>query len=741
MLSTIALKRLHLISYATEAPFRPFLGATLNAEVGQLGFRIKNYLQITALSSEDLEFVLHTLKQMRGDNVSYVPLFTSFPDRIPYQWLYLTKRILSHFDLYSFDELEQSSFGADPTTQRQSLQLYEQALAKQKEKIGDSHIEWIELTALPLERVKLRLVEWVLNLIYGQTPIRETLWDDILYCLNELSIPFDFERVVIKETKVRLAAKLWLSSNSLTGLKTPTDLLRLLAYQTGQDISLSEPVSLKGLKYSKPQRRVILNFLEHCSNLEEDLLRYRGLWKKVLAGLHPGDYKNKFPQVVRAYDRLIQDKIVSFESRVELAEGKERLMLLAHRPSMLIRKLSSLIGEVDIDLLLATLENLESEELPLPLLMQAFFALNYKGKRLVINKRGKAYNIDSSSLSKFNEQQRLFSNISKGSQTVQIRGIKVIPSKQAQKTNILATCNKERREIPPKLRVNRTLNALICTKLQNPKYFGTKVWIDPRLFSVVLPLQAKKQSEGLLNLARGTRIKLGEQPVLRSFVYWKQQEQRTDLDLALMKLDENFQYVGKVSWSDYDRSGDILFSGDVQSAELGASEFIDIKLDKIEQNNPYLVISVLVYAGENFSEVTACYSGWMMRERPENDVAVFDAKTVQNKVTVKTTTQAQFWIPFIIDTRKRELIYVDLYSKGQKIIERNKHLTKTVAALVKYNQYRPNFGALAHWFKKANKCQLTTRESAEVTIGLDKDCTVNVHKLMGDNIFTFALDQ
>ena len=141
MLSTIALKRLHLISYATEAPFRPFLGATLNAEVGQLGFRIKNYPEITDISSEDLKFVLHILKQMRGDDVSYVPLFTNFPNEIPYRWLYLTKRILSHFNLYSFDELEQSSFGADPTTQRQSLQLYEQALAKQKEKIGDTHIE------------------------------------------------------------------------------------------------------------------------------------------------------------------------------------------------------------------------------------------------------------------------------------------------------------------------------------------------------------------------------------------------------------------------------------------------------------------------------------------------------------------------------------------------------------------------------------------------------------------------
>lgn len=720
MLEFIALKRLHLISYLGKSQSQSILGATLNAEIGQLGFRIKNYQEIDAISSESLARILPTLKQIRGDNVNYVPLFTNFPDEIPQQWLYLTKRVLSHFNLYTFDELEKQSFGADPTNQRQSLQLYEQALAKQKERIEDSHIEWIELTALPLERVKLRLVEWVLALIYSQTPVQETLWEDIFYCLNELSIPFDFDQVVIKETKVRLIARFWLESNSLAGLKTPTDLLRLLAYEKGQDISLAESISLKGLKYSKPQRRAILNFLEHCSNLEEDLLRYQGLWKKILAGLHPGDYQDKFPQVIKAYDRLIKEKIISFESRVELAEGDRKLILLAHRPSMLIRKLSSLIGEVKIDSLIATLSGLDPETLPLPLLMQAFFALNYKGKRLVVNKKGTAYNIDKPPLSKFNARQRLLNNLIEDCEDSRIE--------------------RDKREIPPLIRINKVLDAFILHQLQNQEYFDTKLWIDPRLFSVVLPLQARKQSEGLLNLARGSRIKLGKQQVLRSFVYWKQQEQRTDYDLALIKLDENFEYRGRVSWSSYSDEGNIFFSGDVQSAELGACEFIDLKLDKVNQDNPYLAMAILVYTGENFGQVTACYSGWMMRDNLANDVTTFDAKTVQNKVTVQTATRSTFWTPFIIDTRKRELIYVDLYSKGKRTIETNKHLPRTVEALVKYHQYRPNFGALAHWFKRVNKCQLTTKESAEVTIGLDDDCTINVSQLVGEKILTFGLD-
>ncbi len=65
--------------------------------------------------------------------------------------------------------------------------------------------------------------------------------------------------------------------------------------------------------------------------------------------------------------------------------------------------------------------------------------------------------------------------------------------------------------------------------------------------------------------------------------------------------------------------------------------------------------------------------------------------------------------------------------------------SKTVAALVKYNQYRPNFGALVHWFKRANKAQLTLRENADITIGLDDDCTINVTQLVAEKIFNLGL--
>jgi|GEM_PF-1225620 len=744
MLNKIALKRLNLITYKGKIQQESILGATLNAEIGQLGFRIKNYQEIDNISSKSLKVIINTLKEMRGANVNYVPLFSKFPDEIPNQWFYLIKRLFSYFNLYEFSEAEKKDFGADPTTQYQSLELYEEALAKQKEKMGDTHIEWIELTALPIELVKLRLVEWVLALIYGLTPIQETLWDDIFYCLNQLNIPFDLNQVTIKETLVRVVAKYWTEANSLQGLKTPTDLLRLFAFLTDQDVSLAENISFKGLKYSKPQRRTILQFLENCSNLEEDLLRYQGLWKKILKGLHPGDYKDKFPRVVKAYNQLLNGEILSFESQLQKAQGDAKLALLKQRPSILIRKLSNLIGEVSPDSLVTTLQELNPEDLPLPLLMQAFFGLNYKSKRLVINKQGKLYNIPTTSFLNSPlapvtlEEEIEVPNLVAFSQFLKTKIPKLNISKPS-KIVITQTLETEKRVSSQLLSINKALDNLIIQKLANLWDINTKVWIDPRLFSYILPLQARKQSEGLLNLARGTHIKLGNQKVLRSFVYWKQQKERTDYDLALMKLDDNFNYTGRVSWSSYSSEEDIIFSGDIQSAEIGACEFLDIKLDAVKQTNPYLVVSVLVFAGENFEQITACYSGWMMRDNPENDVATFDAKTVANKVTVKSTSQARFWVPFIIDTRKRELIYVDLYSKGSNAIEGNKHLPATVAALVKYNQYRPNFGALAHWFKRANKSQLTPKEKAEITIGMDDDCTINVTQLMGDRIFTLGL--
>ena len=206
---------------------------------------------------------------------------------------------------------------------------------------------------------------------------------------------------------------------------------------------------------------------------------------------------------------------------------------------MLLRKLTWLLKDGNSQQIAATVLSLHDrvETLPLPLLLTVYCAIAYTGDRAVINKQGKPYTID----------QRP-------------------PSGDL--TPVLAA-----------------LDTLILTKLKGTKDWG-KVWIDPTLYNLVLPLQARKQSDGLLNLARGSRISVDD-GIIRLFVYWHQTTDRTDLDLSVMQLDEGFQYTGHVGWNSYGTGNDIAHSGDIQSAPLGAAEFIEF----IERMGYQIIVS------------------------------------------------------------------------------------------------------------------------------------------------------
>jgi hypothetical protein len=522
------------------------------------------------------------------------------------------------------------------------------------------------------------------TVLYSTTPVKEALWEDIFTVLGELAPPIDLDKVSIKETLARLAAEQWQKWGKVI-VKTPTDLLRMWAFIQGQDVSLAQPVDLKGLKFSKPQRRSIITFLNGCPQIREDLLRYRQLWISLSRWLHPGDFLRQFPRVAVAFDDLRNNRIKSFESRVINAPVEDRVETLLERPAVLLRKLTWLLKDGDPVQIAVGLLSLKGrvESLPLPLLMNAYCALNYHGERAVINKQGKPYTIDKRS---------------------PVNDSKVVLA---------------------------ALNKLILIKLRNTKDWQT-VWIDPDIYNLVLPLQSRKQSDGLLNLARGSRIPLATD-VIRLFVYWQEMAEQTDLDLSVMKLNRDFQYMDYIGWSNYGSGNDVAHSGDIQSAPLGAAEFIDIRLAAMTDS--YVLPAVLRYAGEGFSGMKTCYAGWMNRQNVSSDMKTFDTKTVAEKVTVNQEGRA--WIPFLLDVNAKEIICVDLYFRGRNTIESNAHFPALAKAIADYWQSKPTFGALANWYARANHAKLVDRANAEVSIGCDDDCTINVLKLVGQRVTSF----
>jgi hypothetical protein len=260
------------------------------------------------------------------------------------------------------------------------------------------------------------------------------------------------------------------------------------------------------------------------------------------------------------------------------APEEKQLAIAQERPGELIRRLgwlTKLHGAAAVSQALKSLKQVET--IPLPLLMTAYCALNADtgDSRLVINKAGKFH----------------------------------VGDKPESATNFLS--------------VIEVLEQFILLKLSATKNWET-VWIDPALDSIIIPLQARKQSEGLLNLARGTRICLSDDcNILRLFVYWQQTAKCTDLDLSLLVLDDQFTATGHVGWNQYGDAAAIIHSGDIQSAELGASEFIDVDLSKTFEGR-YLLPSVIRYCGEPFTQLAACYAGWMRRTDSNSEYQVFD---------------------------------------------------------------------------------------------------------------------
>lgn len=498
MLWTIALRRLHCwVNHPGQKDL--FQTKALAFELGQLGFNIQNIDDFTSTTREEFETALKILQEMRGADVNYVPLFTRFPDDLPNDGEYLIRVIIGFYGLDTFDR---SQFGANPITQMQQSDLWLAAVEAQKKRFNDTRASWITLTLVSQDEANERLSKWVINLVYGATPVKETLWDDIFTILSQLNIDVDIKQIKIKETLARLAAQQWQQDEKII-VKTPTDLLRLFAFIQGQDVSLAKPVDLKGLKFSKPRRRKIISFLNGCPALGEDLLRYRKLWISLSKWLHPGDFVKQFPSVASSFDDLRNNRIKSFESRIINSPTEERIKNIKERPSIMLRKLTWLLKDYPASVVVRSLLDLEDEvtALPLSLLATVYYAVKYHGERLAINKKGKHHTIS------------------------------------------------KRASIGDVSEVLEALDTLILTKLRGSKNWD-KVWIDPAINKLVLPLQARKQSDGLLNLARGSRIPI-DSPVVRLFVYWQENNGRSDLDLSIMKLNENFELIGHVSWNNY----------------------------------------------------------------------------------------------------------------------------------------------------------------------------------------------
>lgn len=84
---------------------------------------------------------------------------------------------------------------------------------------------------------------------------------------------------------------------------------------------------------------------------------------------------------------------------------------------------------------------------------------------------------------------------------------------------------------------------------------------------------------------------------VRCFIWWKDGQSRTDLDLSAVALNENHMHKCSIAYYNLRELGG-YHSGDITSAPNGASEFIDIDIEKfLKLGIKYVLISVNSFTG------------------------------------------------------------------------------------------------------------------------------------------------
>ncbi len=686
------------------------------SEFANLGYRVTNPELLDSASDAlflDYKAYADTLKDMRGGDVDYVPLFVGFPDKVPDDDQYFSERVLGYvgnaFHLFEDSDgtrlesgvvvpawlFDLEQFGADPITQFQSKSLWDKAKDRISRRKSDAHTEWIDLELVWADDVPTRLGEWLKNCLYAKSSIKAELHDDIRSVLKFSGTDqLDLDQVELKENRALLSQISWASGNddTLTALaKTPTDVLRLFAALTESDISLAAPIKFP--RMNRRQRRLILGILERSDSLAEDLVRYKGLWREIGRFLHPGEYAKAYPKTANAFDNLRNGTIQTFDGRTEKLMGDADAGAVLHhlsaRPGVLGRKVHELLRRFPessaaiLERFGAVAQSMTAKTL---LVLRSYFAtINDAEFRTVINKRGKI---------------KVLPNNSQGAMSAAQRGA-----------------------------LSKLLEQALLGKLaEKESWKDRNVWIDPELARYTVPLQQRAASDGLVTVGRGTRLPIQFDKVLRLFVYWKNGSRRTDLDLSVIQFDKKFHYAGHVSYTNLAASG-IVHSGDLQSAPHGAAEFIDITMKKIKRGVRYVGVQVYRYHGNSFHEMD-CHAGWMARSNVDANYKSFDIKTVTNKFDLNGNSA--YCLPLIVDLKNAEVIMTDLYMGSKAFhnhVEReHENVAMASREIAKFVDTRPTMKELAELHLAARGGQAAERDEADVTIGVD-GCTISATNL------------
>jgi len=613
--------------------------------------------------------VLAAVRELVGDHVAHNTYFLEFPEGVPDTvefWLTCIADALSNPHSAPIVALELSfgmvnlldlpKYGSYQHSYEEMVAAHTQFVPSLKDRLTILHLGG----TLPEETLRLYH-----QLAGSPVPANET----DLALLKELAevclADPQPEKIPVRENKA-LINQVRLENGAEVLADTVTDLLRLATALSGGDVTLETPTKFKSIR--RPVRRALLAALDTVVGKDPaklaDVNQYREPWKRLGERLHPHEF-GQFTNAAEVFAVARGDKTVrSLAAKVEIAlsggNTSEAITILAKAPGMLVRNLDRLLrsaSEDEIDQLLETLSAVlgkVSGRVILSVREQLQNRLTPGNARIFANSKGKAW---------------------------------VMPDERA----------------PLPEAATRQLLQLLDEEIVRRLPEVGSITAAPEALNLALPLSGKNQAAGYAVMPRGS-IQAVEGEILRFFVYWKQHHERTDYDLSVLLLDENFQQAGWVSYTRLrDEQGYSLHSGDITSAPGGASEFIDIDLSRIQA--AYVVPQVNVYSGEGFAEVEEAFFGFMTRERSQWGLP-FEARTVRMKSDLRGN-KGKVALPIAFARTANggwEAKWLGLFLNGSPSmnrVEANKLSTSLLAQTVFARQYLTIGYLAALWQRKA----------------------------------------
>ncbi|KKL78643.1 hypothetical protein LCGC14_2022780, partial [marine sediment metagenome] len=522
--NSIALKYRNALVLNESALVPTPASLTLAMEMLRLGFIASGELVdgISALTNEQVAAVrselIENLRAMKGADVEYTPMYPNFPEQVAEASdIELFLNAITHY-----------------WTRGEWSPEYE-VLPRE---YAEETTKLIEIGVINTEEFRNIIGELMSSNESLSEGDKETIvwfmdndWPDKLVMFSDF-----------KENTCFVAGELLKRGKDISGVaQTVTDVLRVAVALNDGDVSLAADTKFKSLP--RKTRRILTNAIEQVilngsgSHLE-DINRHRGKWVTLFHNLHVGEYS----ELVYAVAKKIRnnEKIETFNGRVQsyIDTGDIAALLdaLKTRPGEFARRL---------DLLLRKFEN-----------KQSIICRIFKGCVDKINTRAL--------LQLYGHTKTRFADTEKRV---------AFPKGNTQRALLLP--GQEALNHATLSKVQASIRTELIDRFGKLDSLG-KVWVDPILKECPVPTQQRSASEGLFQVARGTRLSIDDETTLRFFIYWKGR----DIDLSATFYDENFENLGYISYTEL-RSAKYkaYHSGDIVNGSRGASEFIDVSID------------------------------------------------------------------------------------------------------------------------------------------------------------------